>query len=77
MSESSFRLVSRGYAAENKKRDTHVLMVSPTEILPDVGGHLNTNTEQLKTKGIDQNKRPYQTTLVRGINIKATWRGDG
>lgn len=73
---SSFKLVSRGYAAENKKRDTHVLMVSPTEILPDVAGHLNTNTEQLKTKGIDQNKRPYQTTLVRGINIKATWRGE-
>lgn len=76
MSESNYRLVSRGYAAENKKRNTHVLMVSPTEILPDVGGHLNTNTEQLKTKGIDQNKRPYQTTLVRGINIKATWKGE-
>lgn len=75
--ESEFKFVSLGRVAENKKRDTKIIEVTPFEALPDVSSELNSAVVKGKRQGVSfHNEELYSVEIKLGTTIPATWLGE-
>lgn len=70
---SKFKLFSLGRVAENKKLDSKIIEVYPTEELPFVDGEVTAHQDEVITKGIDDLKASYQTKSKTTVTIEAEW----
>lgn len=71
--QSTFRVVSIGWVAENKLLSSKDILVSPGEVLPLLNGELRSEPTKIETAGEDSSGGAYQTSLVTDNNYIATW----
>jgi hypothetical protein len=64
---------SIGIVAANKKLDSHIIEVTPTETVPMVNGEITDHQADYKAKGTDDTGAAYQVEVKTTVSIKATW----
>lgn len=73
MQESKYRLVSIGYATQNKALDSRTLECMPIEMLPYIDGDVTPDTIDLTHEGIDSKGNQYTTKANIGNTIECEW----
>lgn len=73
MDISCYKLVSIGYAAQNKALSSNELECIPIEMLPYIDGELNEETNTLSHVGIDSQGNSYTTKAEVGNSLGCTW----
>lgn len=70
---SKLKIYSLGTVASNKPRNSNVIEVLPIEVNPMVDGEITDNATTQQSKGLSDNKTPYQTETTTTSTIQATW----
>ena len=70
---SEFKFYSYGIVANNKKRDSYEIEVSPIEDIPFADGELTSHVKKDVTKGINSDAGHFETEVKTTNSIKATW----
>ena len=70
---SEFKFYSYGIVANNKKRDSYEIEVSPIEDIPFADGELTSHVNKYATKGINSDDGCFETEVKATNSIKATW----
>ena len=73
MDISRYKLVSIGYAAQNKALDSRELECVPIEKLPYIDGELTPDTAVMSHSGIDTQGNKYTTKANYGNTLGCTW----
>lgn len=73
MQLSKYRLVSIGYAAQNKALDSKQLEVTPIEMLPYIDGEITDDTTHVTHEGVDATGKKYTTKAEIGVTLECTW----
>lgn len=73
MFESKIKIVSIGYVASDKPRDTHELQVVPVEITPQLDGELANVTTEMDVEGQDKYEEKYTVQVTASSTVTATW----
>lgn len=71
--ESLFRVVSIGYAAENKPLTTSELEIYPAELMPYAHGELTNDQTEIKDSGTDGFDQKYTVKVSTSNCIRAKW----
>ena len=70
---SEFKFYSYGIVANNKKRDSYEIEVSPIEDIPFADGELTSHVKKDVTKGVNSDAGHFETEVKTTNSIKATW----
>lgn len=73
MRVAELRPYARGMIAVNKSLSNNEADVTPIEILPQLAGELNANTEVSKHKGIDADGNTYEVEVTNGTTLRCKW----
>lgn len=75
--ETTWRVISRGVAAENLKLDGKELEIFSPEITGWADGEITPEQTEYTTKGNDDRGNFYTTSIKTSNTLKATWRQQG
>lgn len=65
-----------GIVAADKARFSKFVEVYPYEMMPFYEGEITAQVGKTTREGVDSSGRPYVVNLVRGISLKAQWKGE-
>lgn len=71
---SHYHPFSVGIVAENKRRDSEFLEISPLEVLPMMDGPLSQSTEEHRAASSDSDGLAYEENTVMTATLRAKWR---
>lgn len=77
MSKTAWRLISVGYIAENKSRQTNDVEVSLIELTPIINGELKGDIVTDICQGTDSKGNHFSATVKMANTVIATWKGEG
>lgn len=77
MSKTAYRLISVGYVAENKSRQTDEIEVSLIELTPFINGELKGDIVTDTCNGVDSKGNHFSASVKMSNTVIATWKGEG
>lgn len=75
--QNLWRVVSRGFAANNVELDSNILEVYCPELTGFADGEINSDTKELTTQGMDDKGKNYTVKIVTANTVKAKWKPNG
>lgn len=73
MNTSAFHLYSFGVAADNKQLNSHELEVIPLEVFPLTQGAVNSESQEIKYEGVDQEGKIENLSITVKPSITCKW----